>query len=87
MAFSSVEPIGDERADLQTALIASILANVNRNPETRPEPFTLADFLFDFWSEKAALGTTAEGSGWEAQLAMVEMVNAALGGKDLRIKE
>jgi len=84
MAFSSIEPIGDERADLRASLVACVLANANRNPETMPTPFTLADFLFDFWKvdEKEA-----EGSGWENQLAMVEMLNTALGGRDLRVKE
>jgi len=82
MAFSSIEPIGDERADLRASLVASVLANINRNPET--QPFTLADFLFDFWK----IAEEAPGnSGWEAQLAMVEMMNTALGGQDLRTKE
>lgn len=84
MAFSSVEPIGEARRDLQAALIASVLANINRNPETKPDPFMISDFLFDFWkvAEEAP-----EGSGWEHQLAMVEMINTALGGQDLRTKE
>ena len=81
MAFSSVEPIGDERADLRAALIASVLANINRNPETTPAPFTLADFLFDFWR---VAEEKPEGSGWENMLAMAEIINAALGGQDLR---
>jgi len=83
MAFSSVEPIGDERADLRAALITSVLANINRNPETKPEPFTLSDFLFDFWK---VAEEEPEGSGWESQLALIEMINCALGGSDLRKK-
>jgi hypothetical protein len=61
-----------------------VLANINRDPEKKPDPFTISDFLFDFWkvAEEAP-----EGSGWESQLAMVEMINTALDGQDLRIKE
>jgi len=84
MAFNSVEPIGDERADLRAALIACVLANINRNVEMRPEPFLISDFVFDFWkiAEEAP-----EGSGWESQLAMATIINAALGGQDLRTEE
>jgi hypothetical protein len=43
--FSAIEPIGDRRADLRAAMIASVLANANRDPDKQANPFELADFL------------------------------------------
>jgi len=42
--FMRHEPIGPERTDYGFALLASILANVNRDPKRR-KPFSLDDFL------------------------------------------
>lgn len=53
MAYESLEPFGEERADLRCAQICSVLANVNRSKDTKP--FTPTDFLFAFdrkWLEK-----------------------------------
>jgi hypothetical protein len=43
-AFDTISPIGGERADRHAALIATILANVNRDPKRTPTPFALDDF-------------------------------------------
>ena len=43
MAFSRIEPIGYARGDLQAAIIASTVANVNRK-----KPLGLKDFMPDF---------------------------------------
>ena len=45
MAFYSIEPWGPERADLNAGIIASTIANVNRDSKVRPEPFTASDFI------------------------------------------
>jgi hypothetical protein len=42
-AFDTISPIGGERADTHAALIAAILANVNRDPK-KHDAFTLDDF-------------------------------------------
>lgn len=39
------EPWGDLRADVRSAQIAMILANTNRDPKKRPEPYKLVDFM------------------------------------------
>lgn len=44
-AFHSIEPFGEQRADTRSALISSILANVNRDPKKRPRPFSYRDFM------------------------------------------
>ena len=46
MAYSQVEPFGEERADLRSAIIACIIANVNRGKDQRP--FEVSDFMPKF---------------------------------------
>lgn len=46
MAFSQVEPFGEERADLRSAIIACIIANVNREKDQKP--FEVSDFMPKF---------------------------------------
>lgn len=53
-AFYSQEPWGDARQDILTAMQMALLANVNRNPKKRRKAFSLADFLPDWWDEKAS---------------------------------
>src|SRR5262245_28978578 len=55
-------PIGDERADRHAALIATILANVNRDPKR--EPFTLDDF--DLYRERRPLTRAEEEARFRA---------------------
>jgi hypothetical protein len=43
MAFYPLEPFGDFRADLRSAIVASTLANAHRSKEGRP--FTPEDFM------------------------------------------
>lgn len=45
MAYASIEPFGEQRADLRAALVASVIANANRNPKKQPAAFTPSDFL------------------------------------------
>lgn len=41
--------MGPVRGDIQAAVIAATIANVNRDPDKRPQPFTPSDFLLN-WS-------------------------------------
>lgn len=45
MRYERLEPWGEQRADLRSAIIAATLANVHRDPRRRPQPFTPADFM------------------------------------------
>lgn len=78
IAYSHVDPFGEERDDLRAGIIASVIANSNRNPKKRPRPFTPGDFMpkLDRRPKKT--------QSWEEQLKIVEQLNAAFGGKDLR---
>ena len=51
IAFASVEPIGEAREDLRTANLMALIANVNRDQEKKPEPFSPSDFVVDYWHE------------------------------------
>ncbi len=44
-----MEPFGDHIADLRHGSATSVLANISRNPATKPEPFKAEDFIF--WRE------------------------------------
>lgn len=57
-------PIGDERADRHAALIASIVANVNRDPKQQRDPYTLEDF--DLYRERPALTREQEEARFRA---------------------
>ena len=67
MAFDLVSPIGEKRADIRMAILASILANVNRGPDTAP--FTPTQFMpgFDVESEEP------ERQSMKSQLGIAQM--------------
>jgi hypothetical protein len=55
LAFMSVEPIGDRRSDLHFAMLAALIANVNRDVNQRPQAYKLEDFQPDYWEERLPL--------------------------------
>lgn len=75
MLYYQVEPFGEERGDLRSAVVAATVANTQRGKKGRP--FKPAAFMPQF--EKAR-----QEHGWEEQLQVVEMLNAAFGGEDRR---
>lgn len=48
MAFYSIHPFGEERADIRAGIIASTIAEINRDKKQRLRPFTFADFMPKF---------------------------------------
>ncbi len=83
MAFYQVEPWGEERADLRSGIVASTVANAHRDPKKRKRPFKPEDFIPKFepkFERKKGRKTP------EQMLRLVEMLNVAFGGKDLRKK-
>ncbi len=76
IAYSRIEPFGDERADWRAALVASVDAEVNRGRTKRKKPFQPKDFLLSFEGPKRQT--------WQSQLQFVELLNSAFGGKDER---
>jgi len=80
MAFAQLEPIGARRGDYQAAQVAQVIANVNRDTKKRRKPYPVEDFLLA-WEDPEE---PAERQSVEEQLRIVEMLNAAFGGRDER---
>jgi hypothetical protein len=72
-AYYLLEPFGPQREDQRAGTIASAVVNVHQKKGSRPLDWR--DF-FPPYVRKA--------QGWQEQLAIVEMLNAAFGGDDLR---
>lgn len=83
MAYAQIEPFGDERADLRMAILASLIANVNRDPKKRSTPYEVSDFMPRF--------ETPEPISRDDALAAIDAALTSLvlatGGKDLREKK
>ena len=58
MAEYSIEPFGDERADLNAASICTLVANIVK--EKNKKPFTVADFLPEFGGQRRKRGQTPD---------------------------
>lgn len=56
LAYYQAEPFGGVRSDMQTAVVAALIANANRNPKKRKQPFKPAEFLPDWWDERRREG-------------------------------
>jgi hypothetical protein len=72
--FYGLEPFGEERADVRSAIVASTIANANRDAKKRKKPWTVEDFMPKFGQPAKRQQT------WQQQLAIVEMLNEAFGG-------
>lgn len=72
-AYFLVQPFGNPAADFRAGVIAATIANVfGSKKASRIKPM-------DFFPEYQPHRQT-----WEDQLIIVEMLNSAFGGKDLR---
>lgn len=76
IAFDRMEPFGEGRADVRSALVAWTVASVMAGKRGRRPK--LADFIPQ-WDK-------GEPKDAETLMRKVEMLNAALGGRDLRPK-
>jgi len=76
IAYSRIEPFGEERADWRAALQAMVVAESQRGNTDRKKPYQIKDFLLKFGNTQT--------QDWQSQLQFVEMLNAAFGGKDER---
>lgn len=46
LAYYSLEPFGEMMADMRHGIAVAVLANVNRDPEKRPEPYEPENFIY-----------------------------------------
>ena len=74
--YYSLEPWGEERADLRAGMIAAVIAETNRDKKKRHKPYTPADFMPDFDKPPPQPQTP------EDQAAILKMWVKALGGED-----
>ncbi len=51
--FMTLDPFGEERADIRTAQICQTIVNMNRDTKEHPQPIPLKEFILKF-------GDTAE---------------------------
>jgi len=68
-AYARLEPFGEERADVRSALICKVLADINRG-EHDP-PFALTDFLPRYDQEDS----------WDDRMEQIRRLNALMGGR------
>jgi flagellar basal body rod protein FlgC len=75
MAFYQVEPWGTEPADMRAGIVASTIANVNRDPKKQRKPYHPSDFVVT-WGAREKPEQTAED-----QLRIIQMFQAAFAAK------
>lgn len=82
MALASLEPLGLERIELLLAQLLALTANVHRGEDD--DPMSAWDFL-PWWPDtNPAAVSRPDGQSPEEMLALVEALNQAFGGQDLR---
>jgi hypothetical protein len=74
-AYFKLEPFGDVRADARIGILSSLIANAYRDPKRKRSPYKPEDFVPRFEQGEQTQ---------QSQLTLVEMMNKAFGGKDLR---
>jgi hypothetical protein len=78
VSIDKLEQVTQELEWSRTAFTCSVIANIFRDKEKKKEPFVPADFMPKFGQE------TEKKQTWQEQLAIIEVLNAALGGIDTR---
>ncbi len=83
MAYSKVEPFGLYQEDFRMAMICSVLANCNRDPKKKKEPYKPEDFIPDYLGARSG-GESENGKTqpWQVQKKMCEMLAMALGNQE-----
>ncbi|HEY8766051.1 MAG TPA: hypothetical protein VIP09_02115 [Dehalococcoidia bacterium] len=69
----------EENEDLRSGIVASVIANVNRDPKQRSEPYSPQDFM-----PRRRPEIPPEPMSVDQTVSFVAMLNVALGGVDLR---
>lgn len=80
LAYDQIDPIGSARIDAGFGLVAATVVNVNRKKGRRAiKPVE----MYPPW-DKEFEKRHPDRQSWRDQLIIVEMLNTAMGGKDLR---
>jgi hypothetical protein len=82
IAYSELEPFGEERGDLRAGIVASTIVNVNRGANS--EACKPSDFMPDFSGERAEREEgEAEAKHIEAMMKGFEALRVAGGGQHI----
>jgi hypothetical protein len=87
LAYCEIDPFGNERQDIQAAMIVSAIANVNRDPKKQKRPYSPNDFMPKFDQNPHPASPAAQGRGRQTpgqMLEIVKMLNAAFGGSEVK---
>ena len=79
MAYYELEPFGDLVADQRHGVASALLANINRNSNTRPEPYSSNDFIH--WRDVGGAPAEVEPVLLADPVAHGQLMRAALFGK------
>lgn len=66
--YAGLEPFGEERADLRAGIVASVIANANRDRKKRPRPYEPTDFMPKFGKAQSSKEPITR-ERWEAMKA------------------
>jgi hypothetical protein len=77
IAYDSLAPFGERRADQRHAVMAWIMASANSTEKIACDAFLPAEITAEDEPED-------EEEPWQAQMRAAEMITAAYGGKDMR---
>ena len=79
MAYYELEPFGDLVADHRHGAASALLANINRNSATRPEPYRSDEFIY--WRDTGGSSDEVEPVLLADPVAHGQLMRAALFGK------
>jgi hypothetical protein len=81
-AFWRLTPRQFAALSARAALVASVIANVNRDTKRKPQPFTVADFLPPTpEAQRKAKAKKKQAQSIEQQAALLQALTAAWGRK------
>lgn len=78
--YSSIEPFGEERADLRAGIVASAVLNANRSKST-DKVWSAQDFLMKFGKEDEANQPYTDVEKWEKLKRSMKVYAAQRAGR------
>lgn len=79
-AFANLEPFGPLQEDFRAGQICAVLANVNRDPKARREPFSPRDFMPALARALQGLDKPSDGLLLDDPEAQAALIKAAIFG-------
>lgn len=80
IAYHGIDPWDRARADLSRAMIAKIIADVNRDPKRHPQPYDIEAFMPQFGGEQRQ----SKDDDWKALWGYASLLSARGKGRMLK---